>query len=92
MAQGSAKKTIRQLREERGWTQIELAARLGLHHSAVSKWERGVTLPAPDALLRLADLFSVSVAELVAAQTEQGPHSAPPSRQSAPGDEEAPGP
>ena len=69
-------KTIRQLREERGWTQIELAARLGLHHTAVSKWERGVTLPAPDALLRLADTFGVSVAELVAAQTEQVPHDA----------------
>ncbi len=67
------KQTICQLRQARGWTQAELAARLGLHHSAVSKWERSVTLPAPATLQRLADLFGVSVEAIAFGPADQPP-------------------
>ena len=58
------KKTIRQLREERGWSQLDLATRLGVGHGAVSAWELGERLPAPINRWRLADLFGVGVAEI----------------------------
>ena len=69
MAHGGAKKTIRQLRKERGWLQADLAEQLGVHRSAVSTWERGVYLPEPRTLLRLGDLFGVSVEEMALGPT-----------------------
>ncbi len=73
-------KTIRQLREERGWSQGELAWRIGVEQGTVSTWEHG-RRPHLRYLLRLAHLFGVSVKELVAAQAEQALHYAPPSPQ-----------
>jgi len=55
-------KTLRQLREERGWTQETLARRLGVGQTAVSAWERGERVPRQRSILRLADLFGVPVA------------------------------
>lgn len=36
---------IKALREKRRWTQIDLADRLGVEQSTVSRWERGTTRP-----------------------------------------------
>ncbi len=65
------KKTIRQLREERGWTQPDLAGRLGVSQGAVSLWERGVRRPYRRTRLRLAELFGVSVEALALGAAEQ---------------------
>ena len=61
-------KTIRQLREERGWSQELLARRLGVGQGTVSNWERGLKVPQPRTLLRLADLFDMSPEEIVVQQ------------------------
>ena len=53
------------LRRERGWTQKELAQQLYVTDKAVSKWERGLSMPDPALLLPLAELFGVSVTELL---------------------------
>jgi HTH-type transcriptional regulator / antitoxin HipB len=37
---------IKRARRERGWTQAELAERVGIDRSAVSMWERGKQVPA----------------------------------------------
>lgn len=37
--------TLRQARRQRGWTQRELAGRLGVTTSTVCRWERGHTRP-----------------------------------------------
>jgi transcriptional regulator with XRE-family HTH domain len=37
--------TIRQLREERGWTQLRLAIRLGVTPVTIYNWERGSSEP-----------------------------------------------
>ena len=45
---------LNQLRREKGWTQKDLAERLYVSDKAVSKWERGLSLPDVALLLPLA--------------------------------------
>jgi transcriptional regulator with XRE-family HTH domain len=52
---------IRFLRQERKWTQAELAERLGIHQKQVSAYERGVNLPSTDILIKLAEVFDVTL-------------------------------
>lgn len=56
---------IAQLRKEKGLTQQELADRLFLSNKAVSKWERGQSLPDITMLTPLAEILEVTVAELL---------------------------
>ena len=51
---------IRELRIQRGLTQVDLANRLGVSKSVVSSYENGVHLPPYDILIRLSALFGVS--------------------------------
>ena len=52
---------ITQLREERNWKKTELARRLGISHSQVSRSESGETgTLSSDILIRLAEVFDVS--------------------------------
>ena len=51
---------IRELRNQRGMTQVDLAKRLGVSKSVVSSYENGVHLPPYDILIRLSALFGVS--------------------------------
>lgn len=52
---------ICELRKSRGWTQGELAEKLGVSVSAVSAYEKGKRQPNNDMLNTMADLFGVSV-------------------------------
>jgi len=52
---------IAELRVAKGWTQIDLAQKLNYSDKAVSKWERGESVPDITVLKQIADLFSVSV-------------------------------
>ena len=36
---------IKSMRQHRGWTQTQLAERLGIEQSTVSRWERGLSRP-----------------------------------------------
>ena len=53
-------KRIRELRLSRGWTQKELAQRIGIHKSVISYFELGERYPAYDTLLKIAETFHVS--------------------------------
>lgn len=53
------------LRKEKGFTQKELAQRLFVSDKAVSKWERGASIPNIGLLLPLAELFGITVPELL---------------------------
>jgi transcriptional regulator with XRE-family HTH domain len=57
-------RTIRELRETRGWSQEEVARRIGVGHLAVGKWERDQANPAADNLIKLAKLYGVAPQEL----------------------------
>lgn len=56
---------VAQLRKEKGFTQQELADRLFVSNKAVSKWERGQSLPDIGLLEPLADILGVTVTELL---------------------------
>ena len=58
-------KNIAQLRSARGMTQSQLAEYLNYSDKAVSKWERGESLPDVAVLTRIADLFQVPLDYLV---------------------------
>ena len=50
-----------ELRKEAKWTQVELAERLHYTDKAVSKWERGESLPELVTLKKIADIFGVTI-------------------------------
>lgn len=52
---------LKELREEKKLTRDELAGRLNVSYSAVSKYETNVRFPDKGTLIRLADFFDVSV-------------------------------
>lgn len=56
---------IRRLRIERRMTQEQLAEILNVTNAAVSKWERGDSLPDITMLFPIADYFGVSVDALM---------------------------
>jgi transcriptional regulator with XRE-family HTH domain len=52
---------IRQLRQERRWSQAELGERLAVHQKQVSAYERGVNLPSTEVLIKMAEVFNVTL-------------------------------
>lgn len=67
-------KNLTALRKAKGISQEELATRLGVVRQTVSKWERGYSVPDAEMLIKLAEVFEVSVAELLG----EGPVDAAP--------------
>ncbi len=64
---------LRQLRRSRGWTQEQLAERLGTNAVNISRWENG-NFPGPYYIGRLCEAFGVGAAELgLLANEEPGP-------------------
>jgi transcriptional regulator with XRE-family HTH domain len=51
--------TIRTLRQERGWTQYELALKVGVQPQAVYLWESGRRTPHVPQLRRLGQVFGL---------------------------------
>ncbi len=56
---------VAQLRREKGYTQKQVAAELFVSDKAVSKWERGMSMPDISLLMPLANLLGVTVTELL---------------------------
>ena len=52
---------IAQLRRKNGWSQEELADKMGVSRQAVSKWESNQTTPDLERILRLSSLFGVTI-------------------------------
>jgi len=54
-------KKLKQLRQSKGWSQGQVAMKIGVDMQRISKYERGVLFPTTELALKLADLFEVSL-------------------------------
>lgn len=59
---------LRTIRKAKGLSQEELAIRLSVVRQTVSKWEKGLSVPDADMLIRIAEVFETSVSELLGAK------------------------
>ncbi len=71
MRQNTLGVIITQRRKAQNLTQQELAEQMGVTAAAVSKWERDQSLPDIYTLSRLADLFGVTLDELLGRNTNE---------------------
>ena len=55
------KDIVKQLRLERGWSQQEVADRLGVNKQTISQYERGIRKQLFDTAEQLADIFHVDL-------------------------------
>ncbi len=63
---------IRELRDEKKWSQQKLAEALSVHQTAVSQWEKGSTRPEFEALDKMCSLFDVSLDYILGRTSERG--------------------
>jgi transcriptional regulator with XRE-family HTH domain len=56
--------TIRELRQARGWTQFELALKVGVQPQAIYLWESGRRIPQVPQLRKLGELFGMCSDEI----------------------------
>ena len=61
---------LKQLRKVRVLTQEQLAIRLNVVRQTVSKWEKGLSVPDAEMLIKIAEIFEVSVSSLLGSKTE----------------------
>ena len=63
--------TIRNLREKKGFTQAELADKLGVSSKAISKWEANKGTPSYEFLPLLAKLFNITIDYLMTGEEQE---------------------
>src|ERR1700733_15386 len=68
----SVGKNIRAMRHQRGWSQEDVANRLGISIPAFSKIETGVTDINLSRLEQIANIYEVNVVNLLSADIEEG--------------------
>ncbi len=52
----------------KGFSQQELAGRLHVVRQTISKWEKGISVPDADMLIRISEILELSVSELLGAK------------------------
>ena len=57
--------TITQLREQRGWTEYQLAEQSGLPQSTISSWYRKDMIPTIPSLEKICSVFGITLSELL---------------------------
>src|SRR5438552_1539791 len=68
--EATPKYRLRSMRESQGWTQEELAEKIGTTGVTISRWESGVTFPSRYFRKRLSTLYGKSIQELGLLQEE----------------------
>ncbi len=62
---------IKKLREEAGYSQSDIAKRMGISRSAVNAWEMGLSTPTTPYIIELSKLFHVSTDYLLGIKNEK---------------------
>lgn len=63
---------LKAMRKAKGYTQEELAIKLNVVRQTVSKWEKGLSVPDADLLLKLADVLDTTVSVLLGGTVSEG--------------------
>lgn len=58
-------------RKKMGWTQSELAKRVGVKTTSVSSWERGANAPDIELLYSICELFGISLNDMYGVNSEK---------------------
>ena len=61
---------LKALRKRKGITQEELATRLNVVRQTVSKWEKGLSVPDSELLIKLAEVLEAPVSQLLGSKIE----------------------
>lgn len=56
---------LKLFRKQHGYTQEQIAEKLGVSRQAVAKWERGDCLPDIENVIALADIYEITIDSLV---------------------------
>lgn len=57
-------------RKKREWSQEDLAAKLFVTRQSVSKWENGQSYPSIEVIIKISDLFGLTIDELLRSDEE----------------------
>ena|SRR5690554_355857 len=62
---------LKNLRKQKGLSQEELAERLHVVRQTISKWEKGLSIPDANLLIRISEIFETPVSTLLGDTVEQ---------------------
>lgn len=62
---------LRRLRQEKGWSQAQVAKQMGIEEQRISKYERGLMYPTTKIMLKLVSVFDVSLDYLLRDSNDQ---------------------
>jgi transcriptional regulator with XRE-family HTH domain len=57
-------------RTKKGWSQEELAEKLFVSRQSISKWENGQNYPSIEIIIKISDLFGLTIDELLRSDEE----------------------
>ena len=72
------KDNLLMLRNTHGYSQEEVAGKIGISRQAYAKWESGATVPDVEKCANLAELYGTTVDRLLATEEIDGGHVIPP--------------
>ena len=72
------KDNLMMLRKLNGYSQEQIAEKIGISRQAYAKWENGATIPDIDKAALLADVYGVTLDSLMKTETEEGTGMLPP--------------
>ena len=72
------KDNLEMLRKLNGYSQEEIAEKIGVTRQAYAKWERGTTKPDVEKASQLAQVYGISLDRLMGSEIEGGTDTVPP--------------
>ena len=56
---------LKTLRKNKGFSQEQLSVRLNVVRQTISKWEKGLSVPDAEMLVKISEILNVSVSDLL---------------------------